>query len=229
MVMLSDKIILVGGGGHCKSVIESIRTIKNDVEIKITDYNLRQGDYILGCEVIGTDDMLFSCFQDGFAQAVITVGSIKSTENRYRAYWRAEKAGFDFPAIIDEKAVLAHSVKVGKGVFVGKNTVLNAQVFVDDFAIINTASVIEHECRVGKFAHIAVGAILCGSVEVGDNVFVGAGSTIIQGVRIGMNSIIGAGSIVLKDVPDNTTVVGVWGGVFLIFVLRQYRCCRMVA
>ena len=45
--------------------------------------------------------------------------------------------------------------------------------------------------------------------KVLNNVIIGAGSTIIGAITIGNNVIIGAGSIVTKDVPDNTTVVGI--------------------
>jgi acetyltransferase-like isoleucine patch superfamily enzyme len=38
---------------------------------------------------------------------------------------------------------------------------------------------------------------------------IGSGAIIIGGVVIGKNSMVGAGAVVTKDVPDNTTVVGV--------------------
>ena len=41
-----------------------------------------------------------------------------------------------------------------------------------------------------------------------DNVIIGANSTILGNVTIGKNSKIGAGAIVVKDISDNTTVVG---------------------
>ena len=43
---------------------------------------------------------------------------------------------------------------------------------------------------------------------LGNNVTIYANSVVTNGIRIGNNVIIGAGSIVLKDVPDNSTVVG---------------------
>ena len=35
------------------------------------------------------------------------------------------------------------------------------------------------------------------------------GACILQGVKIGERAIVGAGAVVLKDVPQNTTAVGV--------------------
>ncbi len=86
-----------------------------------------------------------------------------------------------------------------------------------DYSIINTGVLIEHECTIGEYVHIAINATICGGCVISNDVFVGANATIIQGVNVGENSMIGAGSIVLKDVPPNTTVVGIWEGYRLNF------------
>ena len=46
---------------------------------------------------------------------------------------------------------------------------------------------------------------------IGNNVFIGAGANVLGNITIGENSRIGAGSVVLRDVPDNSTIVGVPG------------------
>lgn len=45
--------------------------------------------------------------------------------------------------------------------------------------------------------------------DLGDNVMVGSGAKVLGPIKIGNNVKIGANSVVLKDIPDNTTVVGV--------------------
>ncbi len=44
---------------------------------------------------------------------------------------------------------------------------------------------------------------------IGNNVFIGSGAKILGNIKIGDNSKIGANAVVLKDVEDNSTVVGV--------------------
>src|SRR3984885_4012857 len=46
-----------------------------------------------------------------------------------------------------------------------------------------------------------------------DNVVVGSGAKILGNITVGRNCRIGAGSVVLRDVPDDSTVVGVPGHV----------------
>ena len=48
-----------------------------------------------------------------------------------------------------------------------------------------------------------------------DNVVVGSGAKILGNITVGHNCRIGAGSVVLRNVPDNSTVVGVPGHIIL--------------
>jgi sugar O-acyltransferase (sialic acid O-acetyltransferase NeuD family) len=107
-------------------------------------------------------------------------------------------------AVIDASAAIAT-----QGVMIAANVVINPLATIGTGAICNTGCIVEHECVVGNFAHIAPGAVLCGNVKIGNNSFVGANAVIRQGVTIGNNVMIGAGAVVLKNVPDNTTVIGV--------------------
>ncbi len=204
------RLVLIGGGGHCKSVIDSIYSLRMDSDICVTDENIPNGTSIMGAVVVGDDRKLKSLYDDGYRGAIITIGGIKNLSIRRQAYNRAEKIGFSFPNIIDRSANVSDSCCLGKGVFIGKNAIVNAEAKIDDFCILNTNSLVEHECVIGAFSHIAVGAVVCGGCSIGENVFVGANATVIQGINIGNNCIIGANSLILKDVKDNTTVYGIW-------------------
>jgi len=50
---------------------------------------------------------------------------------------------------------------------------------------------------------------------IGNNVVIGAGAKILGPIKIGNNVKIGANSVVIKDVPDNSTVVGIPGKIVL--------------
>ncbi len=202
------RLVLIGGGGHCGSVLDTAKRMNLFEEIVITDKSMAAGNRFMGCRVAGGDDVLPRLFQDGFGMAFVSVGSIKSARLRKELSQTAKEAGFDFPNIIDPSAVVSDYAVIGKGIFIGKNAVVNAGARIGDMAIINTGAVVEHGCRIGAFSHVSVGAVVCGDSEVGDSVFVGANATVIQGVRIGMNSVIGAGSVVLRDVARDSIVRG---------------------
>jgi len=205
-------IVLIGGGGHCKSVLDTLIRLGSFGEIVITDAYIPANHTIFGYQVVGTDEILEEQKKMGFEYAFITIGSIKNPESRVHAYKAIKKIGFNCPSITDPSSVVAESASIGDGVFLGKMSVINASTVIEEHTIINTGAIVEHDCKIASFVHIAIGARICGGVQVGRCSFVGAGATVIQGVKIGMNSIIGAGSLVLQDVPDNVTVTGVWGG-----------------
>lgn len=109
---------------------------------------------------------------------------------------------------IHPSAVISASVKMGDGVMIAANATLNPLTEIGRGVICNTSSSIDHECIIGDFTHIAPGAVLCGNVKVGRSTFIGANSVIRQGITIGNNVTIGAGTVVVKDIPDNSTVIG---------------------
>lgn len=202
-------LVLIGGGGHCKSVLDSVLSMNEFEEIVITDAGLEKGSKILQCEVVGTDEVLPELRKKGFDYAFITVGSIKSCKLRVKLSDMAQKMGFIFPVICDPSACVSPNAKIGAGTFVGKNAIINADAEIGEHCIINTGSIIEHECVVGDHTHVSVGSILCGSVNVGKECFIGAGSTLIQGIGVGDRTIIGANSTVLSNVEANSVVYGI--------------------
>lgn len=109
---------------------------------------------------------------------------------------------------IHPSAVISSSVFMRDGIMIAANATINPLVEIGRGVICNTSCSIDHECIIGDFSHIAPGAVLCGNVKVGRGTFVGANAVIRQGITIGNNVMIGAGSVIVKDIPDNTTVVG---------------------
>lgn len=206
---MNRKLVLIGGGGHCKSVLDAALKTKQYDEIVITDPDISTGTIILGCEVVGNDEMLPALKERGFAEAFVTVGSIENSKARMKLAEMAKTIGFVFPIIMDPSASVSDHASVGAGTFIGKNSVINSEAVTGEHCIINTGSIVEHECVIGHFSHISVGTVLCGNVIVGDNSFVGAGSTVIQGMKIGCNSIVGAGALVKSNLPDDCLAVGI--------------------
>lgn len=205
---MNNRILLIGGGGHCKSVLDSLITSSDFTEIAIIDTKENLGEEILNRKVIGTDDDLERLFNEGYKNAFITVGSIGDTRLRRKLFNMINKIGFNIPSIIDSSAVVSKNTRIGRGIYVGKNAVINAGAKISEGAIINTGTIVEHDCIVDEFVHIAPGAVLCGDVVIEENVHIGARAVIKQQIRIGSNSIIGMGSVVLNDVPSNSIGYG---------------------
>ena len=204
---MENKLVLIGGGGHCKSIISSInKSLFSDVVI--VDSPEMVGKSVDGVSIVGTDDDLPQLYADGYHNAFVAVGSVSSSQKRMHIVTSLSKIGFAFPSIIDSTAVIAESALIGNGVFIGKNAVINAGSKIWDFAIINTGVIVDHDCTIGEYVHLSPGTVLSGMVSVGKNTHVGTGCSVKQGVSIGDNTTVGMGSVILHDIPPSCTAYG---------------------
>ncbi|MFZ5969486.1 MAG: acetyltransferase [Bacillota bacterium] len=201
-------VLLIGGGGHCKSVIDTIEEGDQFNIVGIVDLREKVGTYVKNIEVIGVDDDLAFYYKEGIKNGFITLGSLGDPTFRIELYKRMKEIGFNFPIIIDKTAVISSSAILGEGTFVGKRVVINTDAYIGKNCIINTGAVIEHDCRIEDFVHIAPGTVLSGGVHIHENSHIGTNSTIIQNIKIGSNTIIGAGSVVVKDIRKNSKALG---------------------
>jgi sugar O-acyltransferase (sialic acid O-acetyltransferase NeuD family) len=195
-------LLLIGGGGHCRSVIDSLRSNNRYDKIGIIEKRNDLEDTkstLDGIPIIGFDDELELFKGYGYDEAFITVGSIGNSKIRKKLFEKISKLGYKIPNIIDETSTVSDCIQLGKGIFIGKSVIVNAGANIKNGAIINSGSIIEHDCFVGEYVHISPGSILCGNVSIGSESHIGAGSIIKQSVSVGNNTVIGMGSVVLSD------------------------------
>lgn len=213
----AKKILLIGAGGHCLSVLDSLLSSYDyeDIGIVDKDYSMLEASnktlkrrFIMEIPIVGNDYDLERLFSDGYTEAFITVGSIGDIGIRKKLYQLVKNIGFHIPNIIDKTGIVSSYSICGEGIYVGKKAIVNTNTKIGNCAILNTSSVIEHECVIGDFVHIAPGSILCGNVYIGNETHIGAGSVIKQGIQIGKESMIGAGSVVLKNIGSNVIAYG---------------------
>ncbi len=205
---MGDKLLLIGGGGHCKSVLDTILALEAYSDVAIVDLKDNIGKTVLGVPIIGSDDDLSNLFKTGYKYAFITLGSIGNTRLRRMLYEAIREIGFIIPTVIDPSATVSEHVAISEGVFVGKGAIVNAGSTIEACAIINSGAIIEHDCMVGAFAHVAPGTTLCGDVTVGNDTHIGANTVIRQGLTIGSNVLIGIGSVVVGDIQDHIIAFG---------------------
>jgi sugar O-acyltransferase (sialic acid O-acetyltransferase NeuD family) len=199
-------IIVYGGGGHGKSVIDLIRSLDRYTIHGVIDDGIPPGEAILGLPVLGGSGVLTHLFQDGIRQAVNAVGGIGDLQSRLLVFQHLKDAGFTCPsirhpsAVVESSALLADGVQVFPQAYIGSETRLGFGV------IINTGAIVSHDCQVDDYANLSPGAVLAGGVRIGRMVLVGMGATINLGVQIGEAARIGNGATVKADVPPGGIV-----------------------
>jgi sugar O-acyltransferase (sialic acid O-acetyltransferase NeuD family) len=188
-------IVLIGGGGHCKAVIDVIEQEAKFQIIGIVDKSEILGTNVLGYQIIG-DDTDLGDLSKKYKYALVTVGQIKSPSLRIKLFDLAKTAGFILPSIISPNAYVSQHASIGNGVIVMHDALINANTTIGDNCIINSKALIEHDCLISKHCHISTNATINGGVTVESGCFVGSGTTTKELITINENSFIKAGSLV---------------------------------
>lgn len=195
------KLILIGAGGHAKSVADSI----DKLEYKLCGFidSNKTGTH-MGLPIFGTEVEDIPNYEE--YSYFVSIGDVE-----YRKNWfdRIRERRLNIINIIDSSAIISATAKMGIGNFVGKMAVINADAEIGNDNVINTKALIEHECKVGDHNHLSTNSVINGNVIVGDSVFMGSSSVCNGQLKIGSNAIIGSGSVIIHDVPEKVTVVGV--------------------
>jgi sugar O-acyltransferase (sialic acid O-acetyltransferase NeuD family) len=188
-------IVLIGGGGHCKSVIDVIEQEGRFEIVGIVDKPELLGSHVLGYSVIGNDSDLGSLAKK-YQYALITVGQIKSPSLRIKLFDLATEAGFTLPNIVSPNAYVSKHSSIGNGVVIMHNATVNAATSIGDNCIVNSKALVEHDCTIFKHCHISTNATINGGVTVNSGCFIGSGAITKESITIGENSFVKAGSLV---------------------------------
>ncbi len=189
-----EEILLIGGGGHCKSVIDVIEQEGRFKIAGIIDQPELLGEKTLNYEIIGNDNDLLLLAKK-YRYALITVGQVSSPTLRIKLFKLTKEAGFTLPYIISPRAYVSPYATIGEGTVIMHDALLNASAFVGDNCIINTKAIIEHEVVIKNHCHVSTGAIVNGEVTIGEGTFVGSSATTKEAISIKANSFIKAGSV----------------------------------
>ena len=189
---MMKEILLVGGGGHCKSVIDVIEEEGKYKIAGIVDKKELIGQKVLGYEIIGCDDDLEELFQK-YQYAVVTVGQIKSNHVRVKLFNTLKEIGYKLPIIVSPLAYVSKYAMVQDGTVILHYALVNADARIGVNCIINTKSLIEHDVRIEDHCHISTATVINGGVIVKSDSFVGSNSTTKEYSKL--NGFIKAGGV----------------------------------
>lgn len=208
---MKEKIILAGGGGHCKACIDVIRSDDRFNILGIVErsgFDLQDGSLqVCGVNIIGTDDDLPELVKK-CPNFLVTLGQIKNPAARIRLFNLIRDLGGHLPAIISPLAFVSPTARIGAGTIIMHQALVNAEAIIGINCIINTGALVEHEASVGNHTHISTHAIVNGQCTVGSQTLVGSGTVMANNVAIPDNTLVAAGSVVLRSLDKPGTYLG---------------------
>lgn len=199
-------IIVYGGGGHGKSLVDLLRLLNVYRLHGIIDDGIPAGETVMGLPVLGGSDQLSKLHGDGVRLAVNAVGGIGNVGTRVEVFHRLRQAGFTCPSVVHPVAFVEQSASLAAGVQVFPHAYIGSEVRIGFGSIVNTSAVVSHECDLGEYTNISPGALLAGGVQVGERALVGMGATINLYVKIGEGARVGNGATIKTDVPPHAVV-----------------------
>ena len=188
-------IILIGGGGHCLSVIDVVEQ-EDKYNIKGILDDTKKGD-VLGYPILGNRDLVRELSTEEVF-FLITIGQIKSSSTREDIALLLDSCKANLATVISPLAYVSKHATIGEGSVIMHNAIINAKAKVGKHCIINTKANIEHNVQIGDFCHISTCATVNGDTIVGKRTFIGSNATISNNITIVEKSIISAGNFIKR-------------------------------
>lgn len=205
--MDKPSIILIGGGGHCKSCIDVIEAEGRFEIAGIVDIREKAEELISGYRVIGCDDDL-PALAGSFRYFFITIGQIRNAEKRRSIAAKLMDLGAELPVIVSPLAHVSKHATLSSGTIVMHHALVNAGAVVGQNCIINTSALIEHDACIGDFCHISTASVVNGNCIIEHDCFIGSNATLAHSVKVGSGAVVGAGSMVFKNLAGNAVYSG---------------------
>jgi len=190
---LANELILLGGGGHCRSCIDVIEAHGGWTIAGILDMTARIGERMFGHQIIGADDDVGKLAAAGM-KFLVTIGQIKSPDRRVALFEKVRSANGQLVSIVSPRAYVSPRAELGQGTIVMHDALVNCGARVGANVIINSKALIEHDAKVGDHCHISTAAIVNGGVTVGSGTFIGSNAVLHHGARVPAGQIVAAGS-----------------------------------
>jgi UDP-perosamine 4-acetyltransferase len=207
MAKSNDPVVVLGGGGHAKVVVDILEEMGlYEIMGLVTKDAIGT---LPGYKVLGDDGVLPDLLAQGVTRAAMGIGGFTTNSLRRQVYERAKSLGFEMVTVVHPSAVIAGGVSIGEGSVIFPGVVLNTQVRVGENVVVATGSTVDHETVVEANALISAGVTVGANVIIQEGALLAIGSTVVSGVSIGCRAVVGAGAVVLDDVPDGVTVGGV--------------------
>jgi sugar O-acyltransferase (sialic acid O-acetyltransferase NeuD family) len=205
-------VVVIGAGGFGRETLDVIEAIngRDDtfrvlgvVDSAPSSLNLRRLSE-RNVNYLGSEDEWLA--EDVAASYVLAVGNpvVRATIAE-----RWNRAGRSTVTLVHPSAVVGSRSSVGPGSVICAGAQISTNVVLGESVHVNPNATVGHDSVLNDFVSVNPGAVVSGDVTVGARSLIGAGAVILQGLRVGGKSIIGAAACVIRDVPSDSTFVGV--------------------
>ncbi|MCF2870947.1 acetyltransferase [Octadecabacter sp. G9-8] len=204
------KNVIVFGSGQTGNMAASILSEQGYEVLGFVDDAPDAPASSYGRAILGTRDILLD--RSSYDAVCVGVGTIKS--RRAIVGWLKEN-DIKTVSAIHSSAVIDADAQLGDNLIIGAGSVFYVNPVIGEGCFVGPSVTVSHDTVVGPFCLLSVGSVIGARCDLATGVLIGSGATLMPpGFRvdarlnIGQGAIVGVGSTVIRDVDDNTTVVG---------------------
>jgi len=178
--MAKIRLLVVGAGGHGRSVAEAAELSGQFDLVGFLDDSLTAGDTALGVPVLGP----VASMDDHRAVATQAIVAIGNNAVREKLMQQLTAAGFEWATVVHPRAIVSPSAVLGAGSAVMAGAILGTEARLGVGAIVNCGAVVDHHATVEDFGHLGVNASMAGGTVLGRGAWMQAGSALGYGVKV---------------------------------------------
>jgi sugar O-acyltransferase (sialic acid O-acetyltransferase NeuD family) len=203
-------VAIIGAGGHARETLDIFEAVNEGTPTwQVLGWLVESafagaGTLVNGHPILG--DLGWLAGRTDGLQLVCAVGD---PGVRRRLVLRAQSYGGRFCSVVHPRASVGRWVRLGEGVVVAAGAVVTNGVVLGDHVHVNVGCTVSHDVTCAAYSTLSPGVHVAGRVQVGEGAFLGIGASLIPDVVVGAWSVVGAGAVITRDVPPNSTVVGV--------------------
>ncbi len=201
-------MLIIGAKGHAKEILDIF--FENEPRSEILfydDVSVNMPDKLFGIYKILKNDSELENFIKRDNRFILGTGN---PIVRFKLYKKFLKMGLHpFSLISKDASIGKFGVRLGDALNIMRRVVLTNDIQIGKGTLINASCTIHHDTVIGDFCEISPGVHITGSCCIGNFSSIGTGAVILPNRRIGKNVKVGAGALVNKDIPDNSTAIGI--------------------
>lgn len=178
--MAKTRLLVVGAGGHGRSVAEAAELTSQFQVVGFLDDSLTTGELVLGVHVLGP---VASMAQHRAAanQAIVAIGD---NAVREKLMQQLAAAGFEWATVVHPRAIVSPSAVLGAGSAVMAGAIVGTEARLGVGAIVNCGAVVDHHATVEDFGHLGVNASMAGGTVLGRGAWMQAGAALGYGMKV---------------------------------------------
>jgi sugar O-acyltransferase (sialic acid O-acetyltransferase NeuD family) len=201
-------LVLYGTGGLGREVLEMVLDINEERPTWnflgfLDDDPSHRGGLVHDAEVLGG-----AAWLEGRSEVRVGI-AIGSPAAKRRIAAAMADLGIELATIVHPRAWVGRRVEVGAGCILCPGSCASTDIRLGRAVLLNLNVTVGHDCELADYVTVNNASSVSGYVRMEEGVEMGTGARILPSVCVGAWSTIGAGAVATKNVPANSTVVGV--------------------